>query len=383
MIGKLSLLSLLLVSIGLTPIFAATPDDSIHFDDSDDVNFILKGSNTITSQANPSYQLNGIGDYMILESNLPEKLKELSISVWVKPSFNVGAPATLSVISKSNAFDLSINNDQIDKNFVTFSVYDGIKWHHVSSKSEIKDSWTHLAATFSDETISIFVNGVKENSAKVDGHYSFTYTHGKAKQNSYDYLKSESKILVGAFTPLSRADGIVKNNFSGQIDDVMLYDEVLLPDQIIILHENDRISHKLVTQAITTESKKTGIANQYGFITDPNDPDDQRFEDLSSQGYKIKNLSPGNYQSLISGPSSNNSNVDSTNGNTDNQNSEILENEKQKVTEIHKPITGSGITPTVCHVPSGNVNGSFTITIFASSVDIHLNHGDTLGECTQ
>jgi len=383
LIGQLSLLSLLFFSIGLTPIFAATPDDSIYFDDSDDVNFILKGSNTITNQENPSYQLNGIGDYMILESNLPEKLKELSISVWIKPNFNVGAPATLSVISESNVFDLSINNDQIDKNFVTFSVYDGIKWHHVISKSEIKNSWTHLAATYSDETISIFVNGVKENSAKVDGHYSFTYTLGKSKQNSYDYLKSESKILVGAFTPLLRADGVVKNNFSGMIDDVLLYDEVLLPDQIMILHENDRISHKLVTHAIETVSKKTGIANQYGFITDPDNPDDHRIEVLSSQGYKTKKLSSGNNQFVVSETSNNNSNIDSVNENTDNQNSEILENEKQPVTEIHKPVTGSGITPTVCHVPSGDVNGAFTITIFASSVDIHLDHGDTLGECTQ
>ena len=55
-------------------------------------------------------------------------------------------------------------------------------------------------------------------------YYSFTYTHGIAKQNSNDFLKIESKMLVGAFTPLLRADGVVKNNFSGEIDDVMLYD---------------------------------------------------------------------------------------------------------------------------------------------------------------
>lgn len=369
MIGKLVLLSLLFVSISLAPIFAATPNDSIHFDDSDSVNFIMKGTSTIANQENPSFELNGIGDYMILESNLPEKLKELSISVWVKPNFKVGAPATLSIVSESHAFDLSINNDQIDKNFVTFSIYDGIKWHYVTSESEIKNTWTHLAATFSGETISIFVNGVKENSAKVDGYYSFTYTHGVATQNSNDYLKSNSKILVGAFTPLLRADGVVKNNFSGQIDDIMLYDAVLLPDQISTLYQNDRISHKLVIQAIETASKKTGIFNQYGFITDPDNPNDQKIEAISSQGYKIKKLSSGNTQSVVSETSN------------DNQTSEILDNKKQAITEISKPIVGSGITPTVCHVPSGDVDNAFTITIFSTSVNIHLNHGDTLGEC--
>jgi len=364
------------VPISFAPIFATSPNNSIYFDDSDNVNFILKGTNTITNQENPSYKLNGIGDYLILESNLPEKLKEFSISVWVKPDFKVGAPATLSIVSASSAFDLSINNNQIDKNFVSFSVYDGIKWHHVDSQSEIKENWTHLATTFSDDTISIFVNGIQENSEKIDGDYSLTHQFGVSTQNSFDYISSKSNVLVGAFTPLSRGDGVVRNNFSGQIDDVILYDTVLLQGQISSLYENDRISHKPIIQNIKTVSNTIGVASLYGFITDPNNPNDQRIEGLSSEGYKTKKLSPGNYQSIISETSNINSDAD-------NQTSEILENDKQAITEISKPIVGSGITPTVCHIPSGDVDGAFTITIFSSSVNIHLNHGDTLGECVE
>ena len=233
-----------------------------------------------------------------------------------------------------------------------------------------------MAATFSDETISIFVNGIQENSQKIDGDYSLTHQFGVSTQNSFDYISSNSNVLVGAFTPLLREDGAVKNNFSGQIDDIMLYDTILLPEQISTLYQNDRTSQNLVIQGIETISKKTGIANQYGFFTDLNSFNDQRLEALSSEGYKIKNLSPGNYQSIISETSNNNSDAD-------NQTSEILENEKQAVTKISKPIVGSGITPTVCHVPSGDVDGAFTITIFSSSVNIHLNHGDTLGECVE
>ncbi len=371
--------------ISLAPIFAATPNDSIYFDDLDDVNFILKGTNTITNQENPYYNLNGIGDYMILDSNLPEKLNELSISVWVKPDYRVGAPATLSIVSESHAFDLSINNDQIEKNFVTFSVYDGIKWHYVTSKSEIKNTWTHLAATFSGETISIFVNGVNENSSTVDGYYSFTYTHGIAKQNSNDYLISKSKILVGAFTPLIRADGVVKNNFSGHIDDVMLYDVVLLADQISTLYQNDRISNNSVIVVIETVSKKTGITNQFGFITNPDSLNDLRIEAISSEGYKIKKPSSGNNQPIVLETSNDNSNVVLTNENTDsdNQTPEVLKNEKQETTEISKLTMGSGSSTTICHIPVGNVDGAYTTTIFSSSINIHLNHGDTLGICVE
>ncbi len=294
MIGKLALFSLLFVSISIAPIFAAAPNDSILFDDSDNVNFILKGISTIANQENPSLELNGIDDYMILESNLPEKLKELSISVWVKPNFRVGAPAMLSIVSESHGFNLSINNDKIDKNVAVFSVYDGIKWHQVTSKSAIPEQWTHISATYSGNEIKIFVNGVKENSAKVDGYYSLTHQNGVATQNSNDYLKSNSKILVGASTPSLRPVGVVNNNFSGQIDDVMLYDVVLLPHQISTLYQNDRISHKPVLVVIETVSKKTGIPNQYGFITDPDNPNDQKIEALSYQGYKIKKPSKGN-----------------------------------------------------------------------------------------
>ncbi len=385
LIGKLILLSLLLEPISFAPIFAATPNYSIYFDGTDNVNFILKGTNTITNQENSSYKLNGISDYLILESNLPEKLKEFSISIWVKPDFKVGAPATLSIVSESNAFDLSINNDQINKNFVTFSVYDGIKWHQVTSKSEIKDNWTHVAATFSDETISIFVNGIQENSQKIDGDYSLTHQYGVSTQNSFDYISSKSNVLVGAFTPLSRVDGLVKNNFSGQIDDVMLYDTILLQDQISTLYQNDRISHKPVIQNIKTVSNSIGVANLYGFITDPNNPNDQKIEELAYEGYKIKNLSPGNNLSIISETSNDFSSVSVTNqiANTDNQTSEILDDEAQSEPEISKPITGSGSTTTICHIPSGDISTAFTVNIFSSSVKIHLNHGDILGECAK
>lgn len=44
-------------------------------------------------------------------------------------------------------------------------------------------------------------------------------------------------------------------------------------------------------------------------------------------------------------------------------------------------VAHGGKTVTICHIPSGNQSASQTITVNASSVNTHLNHGDTLGEC--
>ncbi len=386
MIGKIALFLLLLVPISLAPIYAATPNHSIHFDDSDDENFILKGTNTITNQENPSYQLNGFGDYMILESNLPEKLNEFSISVWVKPDFKIGAPATLSIVSESNAFDLSINNNKVDKNVAVFSVNDGIKWHQVQSKSAISESWTHLSVTYSDNQIKIFVNGIQENSQTIDGDYSLTHQYGTSTQNSYDYILSKSNIIVGAFNPSLRFDSMI-NYFSGQIDDVILYNTILLQDQISTLYQNDRVSYKPIIQNIEQPvSNIIGVANIYGFVTDPNNPNDQSIEELSFVGYKISKSSSGIYPAIISETFSDSSNVSLTNEitNTDNQTeildeekqsvTEILDEEKQSVTEVSTSNVDSGNQVQICHFP---------ITLFTSLVDHHLSHGDVLGECVR
>ena len=37
----------------------------------------------------------------------------------------------------------------------------------------------------------------------------------------------------------------------------------------------------------------------------------------------------------------------------------------------------------ICHTPPGNPSAARTITVNASAVNAHLNHGDTLGPCDE
>jgi len=120
--------------------------DSLYFDS---WNFSVNGGTIILDGDNSAISLDGLDDYLVIDSKLPEKLDNFSVSAWVKPDYKKGAPAILSIVSEAEAFSLSINNNKVDKNVAVFSVYDGIKWHTVPSKSAIPEQWTHISATYS------------------------------------------------------------------------------------------------------------------------------------------------------------------------------------------------------------------------------------------
>ena len=133
--------------------------NSLQFDHSDKNIFSFKGGTAILQQDNPVIRFDGNDDYLVLDSELPSKIKTLTVSTWVKPDYSDGS-AVFSVIGESEAYALSINNNLEPKKIATFEVYDGIKWYKVESTSQIAEKWTHLAATFTDSEIQIYVNGV-------------------------------------------------------------------------------------------------------------------------------------------------------------------------------------------------------------------------------
>jgi len=67
-----------------------TPVDSLYFDNSD--NFSANGAIIILVGDNSAISLDGLDDYLVIDSNLPEKLDKFSVSAWVKPDYKKGAP---------------------------------------------------------------------------------------------------------------------------------------------------------------------------------------------------------------------------------------------------------------------------------------------------
>ena len=104
--------------------------------------------------------------YVSLPLEGTNQISNFTISVWVKPDYSAGHN-DYAILSKQKSFLFMIHNTSNLQGIASFSVYDGMTWHTVESKSRIPQAWTNLAATFDGTSISIFVNGIREDSTPI------------------------------------------------------------------------------------------------------------------------------------------------------------------------------------------------------------------------
>jgi hypothetical protein len=84
-------------------VFIPNAIDSLQFDHSDKDNVSFMGGTAILEQENPAAHFDGKDSYLSLDSELPSKLKNFSVSAWVKPDYSDGS-AVFSVAGESEAF---------------------------------------------------------------------------------------------------------------------------------------------------------------------------------------------------------------------------------------------------------------------------------------
>ena len=149
---------------------------------------------------NPYISLNGENDYLRVKQSATNNLNQLTLSAWIKPDYSNGSPI-FTVLSKDNSFALNVNNIISPENIVIFSIFDGIKWHQIQSLSTINEEWTHLAATISEDSISIYVNGNLEA------------TYSNFETLSQFFVASDSDLTVGAYSAEKRSELSIKNKF--------------------------------------------------------------------------------------------------------------------------------------------------------------------------
>ena len=175
----------------------------------------------------------------------------MTVTAWVNPDYSSGSPE-FTVVSKDKSFSLTISNDVSSENTAKFSVFDGIKWTAVESTSAITEDWSFLSSTFDGELIAIFVDGEREATQETIGVPTLT-ANGKLQTVSVENITSNEDIVIGASVTVKDSQPKSSNEFSGEIDDVSLYDYVLEDEQIFTMYEQTKDDYTTTLPELTLE----------------------------------------------------------------------------------------------------------------------------------
>jgi len=179
-----------------------------------------------------SLQLMG-DDYVTKVVDSMDSVSEFTLSAWVKPDYGRGS-TEFTVLSKEDAFALTINNIKWPHKIVRFSVFDGIKWTMVESSSTIEEEWTHIAATLEGSTMSLYINGNIEATTEIQGIPTIN-SYGFLEEKTIDNISSDSEIIIGAQQSTKRVFQKSLGFFSGLVDEIVILDESLEDQQIFVL----------------------------------------------------------------------------------------------------------------------------------------------------
>ncbi len=179
-----------------------------------------------------SLQLMG-DDYVTKVVDSMDSVSEFTLSAWVKPDYGSGS-TEFTVLSKEDAFALTINNIKWPHKVVRFSVFDGIKWTMIESLSTIEEEWTHVATTLEGSTMSLYINGNIEATKEIEGIPTMN-SYGFLEKKTIENISSDSEIIIGAQESSKRTFQNTMGFFSGLVDEIVILDESLEDQQIFDL----------------------------------------------------------------------------------------------------------------------------------------------------
>lgn len=166
-------------------------------------------------------------------SKLMNDVSEFTVSAWVKPDYSSGS-SEFTILSKENAFKLSINNVKTPENIVKFSVFNGFKWTTIESHSVVGEEWSHVAAKLDGQTISLYLNGNLEAIKQIEG-IPILNSYGYVEIGPIDGISSDSAVLFGAQQTSRAGDVSTYGFFSGQIDEIVIDNHSFADNEIVEL----------------------------------------------------------------------------------------------------------------------------------------------------
>ncbi|MBF0451514.1 MAG: hypothetical protein HQK75_12485 [Candidatus Magnetomorum sp.] len=192
------------------------PTQNISSGDTDTVNVSLQSNTTsyganfqITTTAKQFFALSFVGSDTISVSHQNEfNVNPITIETWLKPTTLSGSAQDHPIVSKLGT------NSGWELRAYTYPEFlvaiDGIEYTVGSSAAITPNEWTHLAATYDDKDIKLYVNGVLRGTKNMPGSIS---------DNSADVSIGGSSLNTG-------------NTFTGDIDDVRIWNTARTSEQI-------------------------------------------------------------------------------------------------------------------------------------------------------
>ncbi len=176
---------------------------------------LFNGATYDAGKLGQAFSFDGTNDYLA-GPVIPEiNPNSFSIALWVN-AVAEGGNRLLADSSHGGTRNGSINWEGFalqltGANTVDFAFGNGSGFPHVTSTSIVADnSFHHVAATFDGSVLSMYVDGVFENSASYSG----------------------TPMISGRPFRLGNHDQLTNRALDGLLDDVRLYNEVLSPGQI-------------------------------------------------------------------------------------------------------------------------------------------------------
>ena len=177
---------------------------------------------------NRAYNFDGTNDYVGVPYSSDFQLSTYTISAWVNPSTDLSVINSSAVVTRGEdfttdtaAFSLSVASSSSSLANGVYLLYENNSNNDFYFDTGVypqPGSWTHLTATrSSSDDVDIYING---------------NLHSQWSSTPQPTTTSFQDLLIGAywFNPPSGSE--ITNFFPGVIDEVMIYDRVLLADEI-------------------------------------------------------------------------------------------------------------------------------------------------------
>ncbi len=190
-----------------------------------------------------AYRFDGTSTYIASAPNtILQPATNVSLSAWIYPKSTKVQSIAQYGKATGESYGIAVDLFADTTNKVQFAFYNGA-WRRVDSDAITLNTWTHVVGTYDGTTLKIYINGVLKNTTSYTGTLDYTTPNG---------LNIGSYYVAG-----------MTNYFNGTIDNVMVFNRTLTPQQILAIYQNTQMN-------TITSSELVGGQNWTSCVT-PND----------------------------------------------------------------------------------------------------------------